>query len=429
MGIWQPRHWESEVDSGVPRRERRSGEFCAYIPDLLTDAPLMLSPATARLLAEAETAVRRLDRRSAHGLASLSRFLLRSEAIASSRIEGLAPSAKKIALAELGQSEDVEGLSDTAVLVANNMTAVRDASQTIADTGTITTDHLLELQSSLLTDAPRLHGVRTTQNWLGGSAYHPFEAEFVPPGPEHVEGLMDDLVEYMNGAAHSPIVQAALAHAQFETIHPLADGNGRVGRAIIHTVLTRRGLSADSILPVSLVLATFRDEYIHGLTAYRRDGSSDSRQVVEGKETWISVFVEAVLHAAERASELADDIDALREEWTALITDRRKAEGRSRALRSDSAVTLILNELPGTPVLTPVTVARIHGVSPQAAHTALETLREAHVLETASIGRGKRAFLSPDLLNLISVAERRLASTQFDTRLSPPNRPVPARPL
>ncbi|SLM89237.1 Fic family protein [Brevibacterium yomogidense] len=428
MGTWEPRHWESEVDSGVPRRERRSGEFCAYIPDLLTDAPLTLSSSTSRLLAEAESAVRRLDRRSANGLASLSRFLLRSEAIASSRIEGIAPSAKKIALAELGQSEDVEGLSDTAILVANNMTAVRDASQRVADTGAITTDHLLELQRSLLTDAPRLHGVRTAQNWLGGSSHHPFDAEFVPPAPDHVQGLLDDLVDYMNGAAHSPIVHAALTHAQFETIHPFADGNGRVGRAIIHTLLTRRGLTASSILPVSLIFATFRDEYIQGLTAYRRDGSAESQQTVDGKETWIVVFAEAVLHAADRAEELADDIDVLRDEWTTLITDHRRAEGRSRALRSDSAVTLILNELPGTPVLTPAAVTRIHDVSSQAAHTALDTLHAAGILETASIGRGRRAYLSSDLLNLISVAERKLASTRFDTRLSPPNRPAPARP-
>lgn len=429
MATWETQHWKSELGSGVPRRERRSGEYFAYRPDHLSDAPLSLGPPTARRLADAEAAVRRLDRRGAHGLVSLSRFLLRSEAIASSRIEGITPSAKKIALAELGQSEDVKGLSDTAILVANNMTAVRDASQRIADADTITAEHLVELQSSLLMGAPRLHGLRATQNWLGGSPYHPFEAEFVPPAPEHVEELMGDLVEYMNGASHSPLVQAALAHAQFETIHPFADGNGRVGRAIIHTILTRRGLTADSILPVSLVLATFRNEYIRGLTAFRRDRSWDSPQAVEGKETWISVFAEAVLQAADRANELADDIDSLREEWTTLITDRRKAEGRRRALRSDSAVTLILNELPGTPVLTPATVARIHGVSPQAAHTALETLREADVLETASIGRGKRAFLSTDLLNLISVAERRLASTRFDTRLSPPNRQVPARPF
>src|SRR5699024_7182954 len=140
-----------------------------------------------------------------------------------------------------------------------NMTAVREATDTSAAAAEFTADHIVALQHSLLADAPRPHGLRDAQNWVGGSQHHPLDAEFVPPVPHHVAPLMDDLVEYINGAAHSPLVQAALAHAQFETIHPFADGNGRVGRTLIHTVLTRRGLTTDSILPVSMVLATVRD--------------------------------------------------------------------------------------------------------------------------------------------------------------------------
>jgi ribosomal protein S25 len=131
-----------------------------------------------------------------------------------------------------------------------------------------------------------------------------------------------------------------------------------------------------------------------------------------------------VLQAAERASLLADEIDELRGDWAQRVADHRAATGRQRALRSDSAVTPILDDLPGTPVLTPVTVVRIHGVSQQAAHKALETLREAGVLDTASIGRGRRVYMSPDALSLITLAERMPASTRFDTRLSAPNRPV-----
>ena len=428
MGTWEQREWTSLPTSGVPRRERLTGPYKSYLPDTLSDSPLSLSSQMSRRIAQAEKAVRQLDRRGADGLASLSRFLLRSEAIASSRIEGIAPSARNVALAELGQSEDVAGLSQTAILVANNMTAVRSATESSATAEEVTEEHISALQRSLLADSPRLHGLRDAQNWVGGSQYHPLEAEFVPPAPQHVRPLMNDLVAYINGAAHSPIVQAALAHAQFETIHPFADGNGRVGRAIIHTVLTRRGLTADSILPVSLVLATFREKYIDGLTAYREEGAPDSAPVNAGREKWIGIFTESVLQAAARASELADEIDVLREEWNRLIIDQRTAEGRTRALRSDSAVTVILDDLPGTPVLTSATVARIHDVSPQAAATALESLRSAGILDTAPIGKGRRAYVSADLLHLISTAERTLASTRFDTRLSPPNRPVPMRP-
>lgn len=400
MGTWEPQHWTSLLESGVPKRARLSGEYHSFLPDTLADGPLSLSPELSQRIAHAEAAVRRLDRRGAGGLASLSRFLLRSEAIASSRIEGLAPSAKNVALAELGQSEDVAGLSETAVLVANNMTAVRDATERIAAADTITVDHLVALQRSLLIDSPRLHGLRDAQNWVGGSQHHPLDAEFVPPAPQHVPALMDDLVLYINGAGHSPIVQAALVHAQFETIHPFADGNGRVGRAIIHTVLTRRGLTADSILPVSLVLATFRDHYVEGLTAYRTGTPAGTPEAIAGQQRWIDVFTEAVLQAATRASELVDEIDDLRQQWTRLIGEYRSAEGMTRALRSDSAVTLILDALPGTPVLTPATVTRIHGVSSQAGGVALETLRSAGVLETASIGKGRRAYVSADAINV-----------------------------
>ena len=423
MGTWEQQEWTS-VAEHVPRRERRTGPYSSYLPDTLSDSALSLSPQLSQRIAHAESAVRQLDRRSARGLASVSRFLLRSEAIASSRIEGIAPNAKNVALAELGQTEDVEGLRETSKLVANNMTAVREATDRSAAVVEFTVEHIMALQRSLLTDSPQLHGLRSAQNWVGGSQHHPLEAEFVPPAPQHVPALMDDLVQYINGAAHSPLVQAALVHAQFETVHPFADGNGRVGRALIHTVLTRRGLTEDSILPVSLVLATFRDRYIEGLTAYRAEGASDSAAVTAGRETWIGVFTDAVLQAAERASLLADEIDELREDWAQRVADHRATEGKKRALRSDSAVTPILDGLPGTPVLTQATVARIHDVSQQAAHKALETLREAGVLETASIRRGLRAYVSPDLLSLITSAERTLASTRFDTRLSAPNRPV-----
>ena len=91
---------------------------------------------------------------------------------------------------------------------------------------------------------PRLGGViREEQNWIGGSSYNPCSATFVPPPAEHVQGLLEDLTVYINGDEHPALVQAAIAHAQFETIHPFADGNGRTGRALIHIILRRRGLA------------------------------------------------------------------------------------------------------------------------------------------------------------------------------------------
>ena len=139
---------------------------------------------------------------------------------------------------------------------------------------------------------------------------------------------MDDLVSYASGGVHAPLVQAALVHAQLETIHPYTDGNGRVGRALIHTVLTRRGLTPSAVLPVSLVLLTRSEEYLEGLTAYK----------------------------------------------------------------------------------------------------AVEELADSGVVSRKKLDRGTVGYLARDVFDLLTFTERRLASTRWDTRDSPPSRPAPALP-
>jgi len=102
--------------------------------------------------------------------------------------------------------------------------------------------------------------IRQEQNWIGGSSYNPCSAAFVPPPPEYVPDLLDDLCQFCNSDDIPAVAQAAIAHAQFDTIHPFVDGNGRTGRALIHLVLRRRGLATRVLPPVSLVLATWADD-------------------------------------------------------------------------------------------------------------------------------------------------------------------------
>ncbi|MBE9404957.1 Fic family protein [Brachybacterium sp. Marseille-Q2903] len=425
MNAWEEQEWQSSAMSGLPRRDRRSGPFLAYVPDTLVQAPLVLGREAEHLLATAESKVRSLTGLS-DDLPAISRFLLRSEAIASSRIEGIAPSARQVALAELGQSETVQGVSAPAQMVANNMTLVREATTRLVGAPLVTVESIIDLHRSLLRDEPHHHGIRDVQNWIGGSDWHPLDADFVPPPAVRVEPAMQDLVDYMNGASHAPIVQAALVHAQFETIHPFTDGNGRVGRALIHSVLTRRGLTPDSVLPVSLVLSTLRDRYVDHLQQFRDvegRGSGSS-----GRERWISFFAEVTLLASEQAVTLSGELSEIREEWEQRLTSSRQRRGSQRALRSDSATALILADMVGTPVLTVDTAQRIHGVSRVAALRALDELHEAEILTRRSIGSGRHAYVSGEVLDLITWAERRLASTKFDTRKSPPHPGVPAPP-
>lgn len=426
MGRWEEARWES-AEPNLSRRDRRSGLYSRYVPDLLVGAPLVLDPETDQLVAQAERQVRALG--GGHrDLAGISRFLLRSEAIASSRIEGIAPSARQVALAELGQSEEVRGVSDQAQMVANNMTVVREATTRLVEVEQVTVEHIVALHRSLLPAEPRHHGLRTVQNWIGGSDWHPLDADFVPPAWERVSGLVADLLTYCAGGLHSPIAQAALAHAQFETIHPFTDGNGRVGRALIHTVLARRGLTQDAVLPISLVLATMRDRYLEGLATYRVAASADSLTGMAARSAWINVFAEATVLACEQARRIVAELADLRGQWDERLAQARAARGATRALRSDSATAAILADLPATPVLTTSTVARIHGVSRVAAGKALDELREAGILSAKGIGPGAHAFVANDVLDTITWAERRLASTRFDTRHSAPHRLAPAAP-
>ncbi len=418
--------WVPSIESGVPRRERRSGVYRPHVPDMLMSTPLLLSPEVDELVGRAEQAVRGLEG-DAHDLAGIARFLLRSEAIASSRIEGIAPSVRQVALAELGAKETVPDVSAQAQSVANNMTVLHEARTVLVEAPRVTVEHLTALHAALLPDEKQHHGLRTVQNWIGGSNHQPLDADFVPPMPDRVPALMDDLVDYLNSSGHAPIVQAGLAHAQFETIHPFTDGNGRVGRALIHTVLTRRGLATEAILPVSLVLSTLREEYVAGLTVFRHDqpvGTTGSRAA---HAAWLRVFASAVLIASEQAGRLATELAELRVDWEERLEAARHREGKVRGLRSDSATALIMRALPATPLLTSATVQRIHRVSHVAADRALAELTAADILQ-ARERRGVRYYQAHDVLDIVTLTERRLASTKFDTRISPPNRAVPARP-
>ena len=150
-------------------------------------------------------------------------------------------------------------------------------------------------------NAARIAGqVRSTQNWIGGNNYNPCCAALVPPPPEEVGALLDDLGAGVNDERLPPVVQAALVHAQFETIHPFADGNGRAGRALIHVILKRRRLAPAYVPPISVVLAAERDRYIAGLTRFRGERVSD----------WIEQFAAAALRAAMRAPPRRSAADA-----------------------------------------------------------------------------------------------------------------------
>ena len=422
MASLQERHWSGEI-AGLGRRDRRPCAYNVYLPDRLYRRQFSLDGDVAAEVTRAETALARLDA-TGNALANseaLARLLLRAESVASSKIEGLEVGGRRLLRADAAQRLGMEPRDVTSREVLGNINAMTWAVDSVTPGENITLEILLETHRRLLAGT-RLeeHGgsVRTVQNWIGGSDYNPCSASFVPPPPEDVPYLLDDLMAFCNDDSLPALAQAAVAHAQFETIHPFVDGNGRAGRALIHMVLRQRGLGLRILPPVSLILSTWAQSYIDGLNEARYVGPSNSAEAHAGINSWISLFAAACNRSVEDASHFEDRVRDLQSIW----------RGRVGRIRRDSAVSLLIDALPAAPVLSTSTAAELVGRSFQAAGLAMDRLVEAGVLVQVSIGRRNRAFEAHELVDAFTALERRLASPEGDTRISEPARRVPRRP-
>jgi len=414
------RRWESAVASGLPRRDRASCEYEAYVPDPLIGRPVLLEGDVAADVSDAEAAIARFDA-NASPLAdteALARLLLRAESVASSKIEGLEVGGRRLLHAEAARALGDEPNDVTATEVLGNIQAMSWALHAVGPGDDITFGTLLEAHRRLMAGTrldPTGGQVRTEQNWIGGSSYNPCSAAFVPPPPDRVPGLLDDLLAFCNTDSLPAVAQAALAHAQFETIHPFVDGNGRVGRALIHLVLRRRGLAVRVLPPISLVLATWSRDYIAGLTATRYVGRATSEAAIEGTNRWIALFATACRRAVADAETFELRVRSLQQEW----------RERLGSIRHGSTTDLLITCLPGAPVVTVSDAADLVGRTFQATNQAIARLIDAGILEQVNLGRRNRAFEAPELIRQFTDLERRLASPTGDTRSSKPSRRVP----
>ena len=422
MGSFVRKTWVSEAVSGVPRADRSSCTYLAYLPDPLADRPISLDGDVAADVADAEAGIARLD---AHVSAltsteTLARLLLRAESVASSRLEGLEVGPRRLLRAEAAMQMGEAPADVTAEEVLGNIEAMRTALAIGESDEPITADALLEVHRRLLQEtAIRQHAgrIRTAQNWIGGSDYNPCSAAYVPPPPELVSDLLNDLARFCNSDSLPAVVQAAIAHAQFETIHPFADGNGRAGRALVHLILRRRGLSTRVQPPVSLILATRASGYIEGLSGFRFDGAVDGAAAREGLNSWVGFFAAACIRAVDDAMAFEKKCQELEDGWRTRI-------GR---IRSGSSVDLLVRMLAGTPILTVKSAMRILDRSKPQVNDAVGRLEAAGILKQVTVGRRNRAFEAREVIEAFADLERQLASPLGDTRTAQPVRPVPAR--
>ena len=423
MGQFEEREWQSRYASGgLSRHQARSGTYKAYIPDPLRIRKFSFDSAVAADVADAERDIARLDieARTLANTEALARILLRAESVASSKIEGLAVSAQRLLQADIARSEGEQITDTTAVEVLANVDAMAYALEGVERE--ITVERFLEFHRRLLAPthlASEAGKIRSVQNWIGGTTFNPFGAAYVPPPPENVAALMSDLCVFCNDDLVPAVAQAAIAHAQFETIHPFVDGNGRTGRALIQMIFKRRRLAARTLPPVSLVLATRAQDYVAALQSTRYVGAPESPQAMASTNEWVSLFAASCSRAVADAETFEQRVEALRVDWRA----------RLGPMRSDATALALLEQLPATPLVTARGVERALGVTYNAANAAIEAMVSANILTKTRAGRRNRAFEARELVDAFTDLERQMASVDDDTRVSKPVREVPSTPV
>lgn len=368
--------WTSRMAEFLTPRQRvllPSTYEAAVVPEI-ADAALTLPTRLAAAEADAVAAVSRFDSDAASALLPFTPLLLRSESSASSRIERLTVSARRLMEAELFGA----GRGNAALVVAN--TRAMTAASSIRPP--LSLDSLLSMHRALLeSSAPDDAGaLRREPVWIGGSELSPAGALFVPPRHERVPEALEDLFAFTRRTDLPPLTKTAIAHAHFETIHPFVDGNGRTGRALIHVLLSWAGLTPHAPLPLSAVLLADVDSYFRSLDAYRR-----------GEPL---VIVELFIGAAARAAALGRSAGRRIGRTVEAMLERSPG----RAGTPDRSIIALLAR---RPVLDAGSAATAVGVSEAAARRSLERLEAAGLLRGYLIGPHRRAWRSPEILDLM----------------------------
>jgi Fic family protein len=374
---YEERDWQFSADLTIPRRQRIAGAGpygAAVVPKIARTAKLDVASDVLALVSEAATEVARFDSEFGAELVPFASILLRSESVASSKIENLSATAQSIFLAELGDPTR----QNASIIVAN--TTAMTAAIRLADA--ITADSILAVHHALLQGSqPEWAGKwRDQQVWIGGGDYSPHQALFVPPHHSHVHVLIEDLVDFIRRDDIPPLAHAALAHAQFETIHPFPDGNGRVGRALIHSILKSKELTRNVTVPVSAGLLADLTAYFAALDAYR----------LGDHEPIITLVANASFRAIGNGRLLVADLRQIREGWR----DPIKA-------RTDATVWPLIELLFRQAVLDSAIVQRELGVTAHNANQAIVTLESLGVLRKVSGNQRYRKWAAPEILGAL----------------------------
>lgn len=385
--------WEAQSDGMTGRRRlaAASGPYRSTLPAALAQYQPAVPAGLAADVDEATVALARFDDHARSRLGSesptlgpMSSILLRTESASSSQIENLTVGARQLALADLDQST-----SDNARTVIGNVRAMEAALQ-LSDR--LDHDAILTMQHVLISahrgSAAQTGRYRDSLVWVGSSAVSPIGASHIAPQAEHVPGAMNDLIAFMRRSDVPALLQAALAHAQFETIHPFTDGNGRTGRAVVHALLRAKRVVSNTTVPLSAGLLKQTPQYFDALTAYQQ---GEAAPIAER-------FVEAALFASASGSRLVDDVYAETE------TARDKLTG----LRKNASAWSVIPHLVAHPVLDARFLMRHLGLNEVTAQRALAQLLERGVLEERSGFKRNRVYQHSGILRVLDAYAQQL---------------------
>lgn len=358
-------------------------------------------------LATATDGLIRLDQVHGRSLGALNQLLLRTESIASSKIENIEASLSDYGKALMGERANASAVS---------MAAATDALAGIivtADTErSITSAAVLRAHFDLFRRHPDMAAkaghVREHQNWIGGSDYSPRNALFVPPPPETVLGYLDDLFDYANRDDVLPLAQAAIVHAQFESIHPFVDGNGRIGRTLIHAVLRRREVTRRLTVPIASGLTAHRERYFEALGDYRRGTAS----------TIIALLASATMWATHEARRTVTNLQLIHDDWDEALAQPDPGSPPARVLRF----------LMAEPIITSARIAEVMELDEPGTDALIERLRRADVIAPLT-PRGKaRVWGAHMVLDEVRDLSSRIESLSLRDAGEVTDGPVWARP-
>lgn len=368
--------WEREADdlALIPKSRRRKilPTYDAAIPASIASLAVEVPTPLVQRLADIEVSLARFDQAQTARAWPLPALLLRSESSSSSQIERLTSSVRNVALAELS-----DRAPSNAMLIANNVAAMRKA---VEQNGFISIDSICSIHDTLMKGSSEAPGLRDEQVWIGGSPYSPHEALFVPPHAARVRESLEDLMAFGAREDISPIAKTAIFHAQFETIHPFTDGNGRTGRALLHRMLAADEVLMHTTLPVSAGLLHDVDRYMAALSAYH-DGA-----VVPMVECLADALELAVVIGARIASNVAEVLDC----WASANMDR-----------INSASHRLPSLLVEQPVVDAAYVASRLEITDRAARNLINVACERGIL--VKVGNAKRGsfYQAPELIAIL----------------------------